>query len=456
MKREILLSILVLSLVLPSVVSATGLIAITSVSIPSSATQGDTFTITVSVSGTEISGDQGTGSLTLPSQITCTTGSKPITLSGGTGSGSWSCSASVAGDYTNQITASVTATDSGTGMPLSGTAQTGLTVLSPASLTASSAISASSFTAGGSVTFTVGVNNVGDSSTTFNISLSCPTGLTCTPSSVANTAISGGSLVNNVFTISGSTSGSYTLTATIQSAVQANMTTSKSVTVTGGATTTTLAGGGSSGSTEGEKINKTYTSITAGVPKIISAADLEATKSDLIEISITLKERATSVSIAVEKLADKPSGVSDVSGVAYKYIIITKENLDDSNVAEGKIKFRVEKSWITTNNLDVSTISLYRYSNNAWNKLNTTKLSEDGTYVYFEAVTPGFSYFAISGSQVGATTTTIAATTTTSIIPQVEGGSVTMIVVILIIVAIILIVAGLILFKPKKKSGRMN
>jgi len=230
-------------MLLPTLVFATGSITISSVSIPTSVTQGDSFTITMSVSGS--SATSVSGSLTLPSGLSCTTGSQPIGLSGsGTGSASWSCTASVAGDYSNKITASVTATDSGTGGSLSDSKQTGLTVLAPASLTVSSQISSSSVAAGSSVTFTVGVNNAGDSSTTFNISLSCPSGLSCSPSSVANTAISGKSLVNNQFTITGSSAGSYTITATIKSPVQSDLTTSQTLTVTGSATSATASGSG--------------------------------------------------------------------------------------------------------------------------------------------------------------------------------------------------------------------
>jgi len=421
----IVLSFLANFLITANIVSATGSISITSVTIPSSATQGDTFTITMSVTGSSVNSDSVTGSLTLPSGLSCTnSASLPISLSAsGTGSGSWSCTASVAGDYSNSITASVTATDSTTTATLSDSKQTGLTVLTPASLTVSSTLSSSSIAASASTTFTVGVNNVGASSTTFNITLTCPSGLTCSPSSVGNTGISGSSLSNNAFTITaGSTAGSYTITATVQTPVQSALTTSQTLTVT--ATTTTVAGstGGGTATTIAAnatnattgKVTKTFTSIISGSPKTLTSADIEASKTHLTEIYISVINRATSVSITIEKLAGKPADVSvDVSGKSYEYIKITKENLNDSNLAQGKLKFKIEKSWISANNIKTETIALYRYSNGVWNKLSTTKLSEDSNYIYYEATTPGFSYFAISGEAAGATTT-IAETVTTA------------------------------------------
>ncbi|MEM7821511.1 MAG: PGF-pre-PGF domain-containing protein [Candidatus Aenigmatarchaeota archaeon] len=119
---------------------------------------------------------------------------------------------------------------------------------------------------------------------------------------------------------------------------------------------------------------------------------------NVFELSILVVNRANSVSINVEKLDKRPAEVQvDVVGKAYRYLKITKENLRDQDIAQAKIKFFVEKSWINENNIDPNTIALYRFSDNKWNKLTTTKLTEDSNYVYYEAETQGFSYFAIAG-----------------------------------------------------------
>ena len=105
-----------------------------------------------------------------------------------------------------------------------------------------------------------------------------------------------------------------------------------------------------------------------------------------------------------------------------------------------KINFKVAKSWISENSIDVSTIVLSRYSGGVWNELPTTQTGEDDTYFYFEAISPGLSFFAITAQQVVATTTTTIPTTTTTTIPPVPdiywavGGIVALVIVILVLV----------------------
>ena len=73
-----------------------------------------------------------------------------------------------------------------------------------------------------------------------------------------------------------------------------------------------------------------------------------------------------------------------------------------SNIANPTISFRVEKSWVTEQKIDESSISMSRYSDGKWNLLETTKINEDANYLYFKAVTPGFSPFAVTGKKVSA------------------------------------------------------
>ena len=66
------------------------------------------------------------------------------------------------------------------------------------------------------------------------------------------------------------------------------------------------------------------------------------------------------------------------------------------------MSFRVTKTWLTQNKLESADVSLYRYKDDAWNELSTKVISTDATYVNYEAVTPGFSYFAIGAKAVPA------------------------------------------------------
>ena len=65
-------------------------------------------------------------------------------------------------------------------------------------------------------------------------------------------------------------------------------------------------------------------------------------------------------------------------------------------IENATIRFRVNKSWVEQNIINISTIVLSRY-NNEWNDLSTELLEENTTYYLFEAETPGFSVFAVKG-----------------------------------------------------------
>ncbi|MDD3043756.1 MAG: PGF-pre-PGF domain-containing protein, partial [Methanosarcinaceae archaeon] len=73
----------------------------------------------------------------------------------------------------------------------------------------------------------------------------------------------------------------------------------------------------------------------------------------------------------------------------------TPENLENSLVG-----FRVEKTWLEGAGVDAASIILWKYEDNGWKQLETGKVGEDSDSIFFEAGTPGFSSFAITGGQV--------------------------------------------------------
>ena len=74
------------------------------------------------------------------------------------------------------------------------------------------------------------------------------------------------------------------------------------------------------------------------------------------------------------------------------------------NIENAVVCFKVEKSWLKDRNINQSTITLNRYSDNKWNQLPTSLSEEDDQYLYYIAQTPGFSYFAITGRNTSITT----------------------------------------------------
>ncbi|MEM5882933.1 MAG: PGF-pre-PGF domain-containing protein, partial [Candidatus Aenigmatarchaeota archaeon] len=83
---------------------------------------------------------------------------------------------------------------------------------------------------------------------------------------------------------------------------------------------------------------------------------------------------------------------------AYYYLDFSKENLEEKTLEKIIANFKVEKSWVYSENINISTISLYRLST-SWEKLKTYKIDEDSSFLYFESELPGFSIFAIAGEE---------------------------------------------------------
>jgi len=155
------------------------------------------------------------------------------------------------------------------------------------------------------------------------------------------------------------------------------------------------SGGGGGGVTPGNpSASQTWTQVTPG-----SAAIMKVSNDDfgIKEITITVNNPAQSVEIAIEKLAGKPASVTKtITGKVFRYLSITKKNLVDDNVnGMIKVKFQVSQSWLLSNGVNEKNIALKRFANDAWNDLKTTFLSSDTKYAYYEAETPGLSYFAI-------------------------------------------------------------
>ncbi|RXA20282.1 PGF-pre-PGF domain-containing protein [Methanosarcina sp. MSH10X1] len=67
---------------------------------------------------------------------------------------------------------------------------------------------------------------------------------------------------------------------------------------------------------------------------------------------------------------------------------------NSNNLENAVIGFRVEKAWLEECGADESSLALWNY-NKTWSRLETKKVGEDSTYVFFDAKTPGFGCFTI-------------------------------------------------------------
>lgn len=144
----------------------------------------------------------------------------------------------------------------------------------------------------------------------------------------------------------------------------------------------------------GEKKANWY-SIEPGSPVSLEITD-EAF--EIRKVDIAVNEKASEPKITVSRLTDKPSSLPAPSATSYRYLEIKADNLADSKIEEAKIKFRVARLWLKEKSFDKGAVRLYRYKV-GWNELSTRIVNDDDAdYVYYEASTPGFSYFAIAAT----------------------------------------------------------
>lgn len=225
------------------------------------------------------------------------------------------------------------------------------------------------------------------------------------------------------------------------------------------AVTTTTTGGGSTGGTGGGSSGgggaATTTTVKGTTPPVKESETVASIPANstgkfsfettpITEVNVEVKNAVTNAQLTITKTDTAPANVAIAApGIVYAYFNIEKINVADANVNNVTIKFKVEKSWITDNNIDVGTITLNRYVNGTWIPL-TTKLVSSNGYYYFEAESPGLSVFAVSAQQKPTTTippvtTTVPATTTT--IPIViKPGDYTWILVLVIIIVIFFVI----------------
>lgn len=406
---------------LPSIAAATVTVSVSQSGADSgSVIAGNTFT--VSASGW--SGDCSAANLDISSCPVCNLSeSQSKSISGSTVS--WTTlTASKASSQ------SVTVSISGACTPDSG--DTSFDVKNPPSLSAT--VASVSVTQGSSASFSINIQNTGETTARFgSITSSGGSGLTlsdCSPSDIA-----GGQSLGLSCTLSASssaTTGAQTQTLSISPTNADALAKTLSVTVassgSGGTTTTTSSsggGGGGSGGTSSE-LSKEWASLKSGETATMA---ITSPSTDLRKVSFQAGELLSHVKLVVSKLNSRPPSVgSDPSGKVYQYESITAANVTSNQINSAIIEFRVDKAWMSANGFGNADIELNRYSDGKWSKLTTTPIPAPKTldclpsertlknvgtslvevcigkpdYAYFSALTPGFSYFAITGEKKSA------------------------------------------------------
>ena len=123
------------------------------------------------------------------------------------------------------------------------------------------------------------------------------------------------------------------------------------------------------------------------------------------------------------------SGGSPPGQTVIGYIEIEPVGINPDTVSSGVITFSVNGQWLTAHDLTPAQVGLMRNHDNLWTSLPTTLLRRSGDMYYYEATTPGFSYFAVvarTGTvSVNATVTVPSVTATAVTTESIQAATVT-------------------------------
>ncbi|MEZ5334616.1 MAG: PGF-pre-PGF domain-containing protein [Methanolobus sp.] len=418
-----------------STASATASLSIGTISYDSSVVKDESVTITSTVTAASVSGTL-TADLTLTDnsgQFTVPSSTKQVQFtSDGTKSVSWTVTAASTGTNSAPFTISVSGDDGSSNAKISSTA---ITVKDRPVLTIDSSTDVSSVTTGDDVVISYVVSNSASSgaadATNVKVDLTMPTGWSlssgtdpATLGTIAPTASSSGSWT--VTADSPSTSNTFTLTVT-STIPGGTVSTTESVTGTPSSSSSTSSSSGGGGGGGGGSTGETYENIALkDVKKVYVKKDVKSLyefpdeENPIKEISFMPLVNAGYTDVTIEVLHDKSTFASTKpNGDVYRYMNIWVGKTgwaSSSTISEPQISFAVEKAWLSENGIDAANVRLMRYTTQ-WDELETEVTDEDDDYVYFTALTPGFSPFAIAvpGEEVNteAETETVVETETT-------------------------------------------
>jgi PGF-pre-PGF domain-containing protein len=154
------------------------------------------------------------------------------------------------------------------------------------------------------------------------------------------------------------------------------------------------AGAGDGTGTSVTTYTKSWLEIAAGSTRISSIDQSVYDGVPFTQIEFEALNDMTNVEVQVRALTSAPSSTGTITYNAYSYLQIV-ESFGEDDITNTKIQFKVPKVWLATESISNDNVALFRYNDDVWEEQETTITSEDSDNVYYEAVTTGFSYFAI-------------------------------------------------------------
>ncbi len=151
--------------------------------------------------------------------------------------------------------------------------------------------------------------------------------------------------------------------------------------------------GGSGGKPKAAQETASWPVINAETPVTMTLSDDEISVS---EIEIATLADVNDAYIRIEKTDVLPQSMQDSApDKIYQYFLIVNLNIDDEDIEDVKFRFDVPINWMNSEGVSADKIVLKRYHENRWNDLKTSITAQNSKKVSYEAVSPGFSYFAV-------------------------------------------------------------
>ncbi|MEM3207585.1 MAG: PGF-pre-PGF domain-containing protein [Halobacteria archaeon] len=150
--------------------------------------------------------------------------------------------------------------------------------------------------------------------------------------------------------------------------------------------------------TEEEKV----TLPPAGAGQTVNAT---VSNTSVGKIAITAAQSIfDSIIVEIREFTSQPSGTLGAPpGHSFAYFSVDfPPGFNQGAVANVTLTVKVLRTAVVAAGIDASTLRVYRYVSNIWDPLPTVMDSQDANFFYLKAVSPGLSFFSISGTQPGA------------------------------------------------------
>ncbi|WP_137284498.1 PKD domain-containing protein [Halorussus salinisoli] len=153
---------------------------------------------------------------------------------------------------------------------------------------------------------------------------------------------------------------------------------------------------------EGDRVVAAVENATADDPAQVLLPDEFGGNRSAFEAVSVVSAGVSNFSLAMSASADRLEGTPEPkAGAVLSYLEVTERNLTDAEIGSARFGFRVAVETLDAAGVSPDAVRLYRYHDGEWQTLAANLVETKGGFYRFEAVSPGFSVFAV-GVEPGA------------------------------------------------------